>query len=79
MPALLLLDPAIRDWVLFPLTVISLLVEVLRGFLSQLMEPQKKVDMDDVKLKCVSLCRCGRVGLCAVRRDVHRRPHAVGK
>ena len=48
---LLLLDPQIRDWVLFPLIFITIMVQLVRGYISALLESPKKVDMEDVKQK----------------------------
>jgi ER membrane protein complex subunit 3 len=54
----LVLDTAIRDWVLVPLSVVMVLIGVLRYFVSKLMRspvPSTPLDPKNVKEGCV-LC-----------------------
>ena len=45
----LVLDTAIRDWVLIPLTVVMILIGVLRYFVSKLMRSQQNPDAKVVR------------------------------
>jgi uncharacterized membrane protein YqhA len=45
----LVLDTAIRDWVLIPLTVVMILIGILRYFVSKLMQSQQTPDAKIVK------------------------------
>lgn len=49
----LLLDPSIRDWVLFPVVIVTMLVGIGRGNLSRLMRSEKAIDLDKLKHTCV--------------------------
>lgn len=55
----LLLDPQLRDWALFPVIVVTVLVQFLREYISKSMEPVKKVDVKDLRIRCVRARVCG--------------------
>ena len=60
----LVLDTAIRNWVLIPLSVVMVLIGVLRYFVSKLMRSSQNPDLKIVKEGyvcldlCVFLCLC---------------------
>ena len=47
------LDPAIRDWVLFPIMVVMILVGVLRHLASVLMQSRPKTLVKGIRETCV--------------------------
>jgi hypothetical protein len=47
------LDPAIRDWVLFPIMIVMILVGVLRHMASVLMTSRPKTTLKGVRETCV--------------------------
>jgi hypothetical protein len=47
----LLLDPQLRDWALFPLIVVTVLVQFVRDYIMKIMEAPKKVDVKDLKIR----------------------------
>ncbi|KAG5182499.1 integral membrane protein DUF106-domain-containing protein [Tribonema minus] len=47
----LTLDPAIRNWCLFPLMVVMILASVLRHYVPMLFQSDKPADADDQKLR----------------------------
>jgi len=48
--SLLVLDPAIRNWVVLPLVVMMLLMGLLRFYIQQLLKSEPKHDLDDIKV-----------------------------
>ena len=56
----LVLDTAIRNWVLIPLSVVMVLIGVLRYFVSKLMRSSQNPDLKIVKegYVCLDLCVC---------------------
>ena len=44
-----MLDPAIRAWVLLPITFVMFLIGLLRHFVMQLTKAEPKVDLDNIK------------------------------
>ncbi|GMI12301.1 hypothetical protein TrRE_jg8263 [Triparma retinervis] len=57
---LLLLSPSIRDWVVFPLLIITFLTGLLRTVTSTLLRSSKKIPPGDRQIRGV-LARCGRL------------------
>ena len=55
----LVLDTAIRDWVLIPLSVVMVLIGILRYFVSKLMRSFQAPDPKIVKEGSLSLCGFG--------------------
>lgn len=47
----LVLDPAIRDWVVFPLMLMVILVGVLRHNITALLKADKALDKEEVSHK----------------------------
>ena len=47
----ILLDPAIRDWVLLPIMIIMVLVGILRHYATLLMQPQITLDAKLIREK----------------------------
>ena len=63
----LLLDPAIRLWVILPIVMITFLVGIIRHYLSMLLQSKKELDLLQVSDRLVffvSLC-----GLCILDDD----------
>jgi predicted Abi (CAAX) family protease len=55
MPAELVLDPQIRDWVLIPIVVVMFLVGVLRHFATKLVKSEPKTDATQIEFRSVLL------------------------
>jgi ER membrane protein complex subunit 3 len=47
----LVLDPAIRNWCLFPLMIVMILVSVLKHYINVLLQSEKPADVEDLRLK----------------------------
>ena len=47
----LVLDPAIRDWVVFPLMLMVILVGVLRHNITALLKSEKPLDKNELSYK----------------------------
>jgi hypothetical protein len=47
----LVLDPAIRNWCLFPLMIVMILVSVLKHYINVLLQSDKPADVEDLRLK----------------------------
>lgn len=47
----LVLDPAIRDWVVFPLMLMVILVGVLRHNITTLLKAEKPLDKEELSYK----------------------------
>jgi hypothetical protein len=52
----LLLDPQLRDWALFPLIVVTVLVQFVRDYIMKIMEAPKKIDVKDLRTRCGHGC-----------------------
>ena len=66
----LLLDPAIRLWVILPIVMITFLVGIIRHYLSMLLQSKKELDLLQVSDRlvfqiCVYVhvsCKCKGIG-----------------
>ena len=50
----LVLDPAIRNWCLFPLMIVMILVTVFKHYVTALLQSDKPAEPEELKLKSVS-------------------------
>ena len=53
----LLLDPAIRLWVILPIVIITFLVGIIRHYLSMLLQSKKELDLSQVSDRWVFLTK----------------------
>ena len=55
----LMLDPAIRNWVLLPILLVMVLMTLLRQYVQQLLKSTKKTDIKTAQVKYVCVVCLG--------------------